>query len=66
MDDESHVRLVDTHSECDGGHDDVDLFGQKFVLVFGSDFSVHSRMVRDSFYSVDSQYLSEFFDLFAA
>ena len=55
MDDETHVGLVDTHAEGDGGNDDVDLFHEELVLILGTRLGVEASMVRQSFYSVDNQ-----------
>ena len=66
MDDETHVRLVDTHTESDRRHDYVDLLHQELVLVVGSGLGVQSGMVWSGLYSIDVQQLRKLLDLFAA
>ena len=66
MDDESHIRLIDSHSERDGRHDHVDFFHKELVLILGTCLGIKSGMIWCSLYSVDIQQLGEFFDLFSA
>ena len=55
MDYETHVGFVDTHAECNGGNDDINLFHKEFVLVFGSGLRIESGMIWQCFYAVDYQ-----------
>ena len=66
VDDKAHVRLVDSHAEGDGGHDDVDLLHQELVLVLGPGFGVQAGMVGQGPDSVDGEHLGHLFHLFAA
>ena len=45
VDDETHIGLVDAHAEGDGGHDDVHVLHEEFVLVLGADLVVQSGVV---------------------
>ena len=65
VDDKAHVGFVDAHAESDGGHDDIHLLGEEFVLVFGSHFAVQSRVVGQGFDAVDDQQLGQVFHFLA-
>ena len=45
VDYKAYVRFVYTHTEGDGGNDDIDLLHQEFVLVFGTGLGVESGVV---------------------
>ena len=66
VDDKTHIRLVDSHSECNGRHDHVHILHQKTVLVLGPDLGVQACVIRHGTYSVDYQHLSKLFDFLAA
>ena len=46
VDDEAHIRLVDAHTEGDGGHDDVGLLHQEVVLVLHAGTRIQTGMIR--------------------
>ena len=66
MDDEAHVRLVDSHAEGDGGHNYVHLLGEEFVLVVGTGFGIQSRVVGERLDAVDFQQGSHLLHLLPA
>ena len=66
MDDETDVRLVDTHAERNGGDDHVHILHQEAVLVLRPCPGIQSRMVRKSFYSVNIQKVRNLFHLLPA
>ena len=66
MDDETDVRLVDSHAECYGSDNDVYLFHEELVLVLGPGLGIQAGMVRQRLDSVDGEYLRHFLHLLAA
>ena len=64
VDDKADVRLVDSHSESNGGHDDIDLLHQELVLVVGPGFGVQAGVVRKGLDAVDGKHLGHFLHLF--
>ena len=66
VDDEPHVRLVDTHSEGDCGDDYVHILHQEAVLVLRPCLRIQSGMIGKSFYSINIQQVRSLFDLFTA
>ena len=48
MDDKPNVRLVDTHTECDGGHDNLSPFHDEVILGLAPEIGIKSCMVRCS------------------
>ncbi len=66
MYDKSHVRFVDSHSECYRGHDYVNVLHQEPVLVLCPGLGIESGMVRGCLYSVDVQQLCQFLHFFSA
>ena len=52
---EAHIGLIDTHTEGDGGHDDVDVFHQEGILRLCTGGRVESCMVGRSLDVVGSQ-----------
>ncbi len=53
MDDETHVRLVDSHSKGDGGDNDVDLLHQKLVLILCTCLRIKACVIWRRLYPVD-------------
>ena len=48
MDDKPHIRSVDSHPKCYGGHDNLDFLVDKGVLCPHALFGSHARMVTDN------------------
>ena len=63
---EPHVRLVDTHSESDCGHDYVYFLHQEPVLIFRTGLGIQSGVVRQGLDTVYIEELRQFRDLFPA
>ena len=66
MDDEPHIRLVNTHSECDGGHNHVHLLHQELVLVLRPHFRIQAGVVRHGTDTIDHKHLGQLLHLLAA
>ena len=66
MDHESHVGLVDTHAEGDGGDNDVDFLMQEGVLVFRAGGAVHTGVVRQGVNIVYFEKFGQLLHFFAA
>ena len=66
MDHIAYVGLVDTHTEGNGGHNDVSLFHQEGVLIPRSRLRVHACMVRQSLDTVGAENVGELLHPFSA
>ena len=66
MDDESHIRLVDSHSEGNRSNNHVHVFHQEGILIVRSGLRVETCMVRGCLYAVDIQEFCEFLHLLTA
>lgn len=64
MDDKADIRFVNTHTESDGGNDDIYLLHQEVVLCLGSECRVKTRMIRLCLDIIGTQYLRQFLYLF--
>ena len=61
----AHIRLVDTHTECDGSNNDLTFFHQKSILVLASFLRIHTCMIWQSGDIVHLQNLRERLNLLA-
>ena len=66
MNHKAHVRLVDTHTKRDGSYYHLDILLQKRVLIGVSRSRIHSRVIGTCLDTVGTEYLGQFFHLFAA
>ena len=66
MDHKTHVGLVYSHSEGDGGHNHVYILHQEGILVLRPGPGIQPSMVRQGLYSVDREEGGEFLDLLPA
>ena len=64
MDDKADIRFVNTHTESDGGNDDIYLLHQEVVLCLGAECRVKTRMIRLCLDIIGTQYLRQFLYLF--
>ena len=64
MNDETHVGLVNSHTEGDGCHDDVYLLRQEVVLRLRARGGIESRMIGCRLDFVGTQHFREFLHLF--
>ena len=64
VDDIAHIRLVNTHTKSDGGHNHVCFLHQEVILVLNSGLGVQTGMVRQCANLVNLQKSSQFFHLF--
>ncbi len=55
VDDEAHIGLVDTHTEGDGGHDDVDVLLEEVILRLRTFIGLQSGVVRRGLEAVELQ-----------
>ena len=62
---EPHIRLVDTHTECNRRNNHLTLFHQECILVRTTCCRIHSGMVRSGADAVHLQHLGEIFHLLA-
>ncbi|MNX86667.1 hypothetical protein D3C86_1185590 [compost metagenome] len=62
----TNIWLVDSHTKSNRCYNDIDIFHQEHVLVFGTCFSVQSRVIRNRTDTIHLQYLRDFFYLFTA
>ena len=62
----TYVRLVNTHSERYGRHDDVHLFHKELVLILGAGLCIQSSMIRRGLDAVDVQQFSKLLHFLAA
>src|SRR5690606_39642738 len=62
----SDIRLVDAHTERNGGHHDVDFFIQKIILVFHPHVCIEPCMIRDGLEAVHVEQLGDLLDLLPA
>ena len=65
MYDEAHIRLVDSHAEGDGGHDDVDILHEEVVLCLRTQLRFQSGMVGCCLDIVGLEDFSQLLHLFA-
>ena len=65
MYDEAYIWLVDTHTECYRGYDDIDIFHQEIILCLAPYDCIETGMVRRRFYIVGNKYSRQFFHLFS-
>ena len=65
MDDEAHVRFVDSHSEGDGGDNHVDSLHDEVILCLGACGGVHSGVIGFGSDFVGSEHFGEFLHFFA-
>ena len=65
MDDKSYIRLVNTHTEGDSRHDDIDTLHQEVVLSLRTGCRIQTCMIRSSLDIVCLEYFSQFFHLFS-
>ena len=66
MDHETHIGLVNTHSESNGSDNNIDAFKQESVLISRTCRRIHSRMICQRLYIVHLQQFGQFLDLFTA
>ena len=66
MDDETHIRLVDAHSECYRRHNDVNLLHQEPVLILRPCLRIKTGMVWRRLDAVDVQQFRKLFHLLSA
>ena len=59
----SNIRLIYSHTECNGCNNYIYLLHKELVLVLRSGCSIKSGMVRSSLYSIDIQQLSHLLHL---
>ena len=64
--DKAHIRLVDSHAEGYGRHNDLHVLHQEPVLVLRPGLRIQSRMIRKRADSVDLQQLGDFLNFLAA
>ena len=60
MDDVAHIRLVDTHTEGDGGHDDINLIHDEIVLRLCARRRIHASMIGTGIDVIGPQHLGQF------
>ena len=65
MDDKSHVRLVDSHSECNCRYDDVNFLHQESILILRPCLCVKPCVIWESFYPIDIQQFGQLLHLLA-
>ena len=63
MNDEAHIRFVDSHTKGDGGYDNINFLHQKVVLRLRAQCGFQSCMVRCGLDVVSLQNLSQFLHL---
>ena len=61
-----HIGLVDAHAKGYGGHNHVDLFKQKRILVGTAGSRIHAGMIGQRLDVVDPEHLGQFLDSLAA
>ena len=66
MDDKPHIGLVNTHTEGDGRHDNIDILAQEGILVCTAHRALHAGMIGQRLDVVETEHLGEFLHLFAA
>ena len=65
MDDVTHIRFVDAHTESNGCHDDIDILLEESVLILATHSRVHAGMVGQCLDVVGLENLGEFLNLLA-
>ena len=63
MDDKTHNRLVNTHTEGNGGNDDINLLHQEVILSLGKGSRIKARMIRRSLDFIGLQNLCQLLNL---
>ncbi len=66
MDHKPHIGLVDAHAKGYGGHNHVDLFKQKRILIGTAGGRIHAGMIGQRLDVVDPEHLGQFLDSLAA
>src|SRR5690606_1390956 len=66
VDNDTHVRLINTHTKGNGSNNHVNLFIQKLILVGCPCCSIHSGMVGQSLYTIHNQKFCKLFNLLPA
>ena len=65
MDNVAYIRFVNTHSECDGSHDNVNLLHDEGVLRLAACGCLHACMIGHGRYVISLEYLGQFLYLLA-
>ena len=66
MDDKPYVRFVYSHTKRYGSYDDVDLFEKESILIGCAGETVHTGVVRECLYVIDTKHLGQFLNFLAA
>ena len=64
MDNKTHIRLVDTHTKCNGGYNDIDAFHEEIVLGLWACCAIKTCMIRSRFNIIGLENFGKFFHLF--
>ena len=62
---EAHIRLIDTHAEGDSGDDDLDIVTDKGLLVAAALDVLQAGMIRAGLVAVSLQVIGQFIHLLA-
>ena len=66
MDNEAHIRFVDTHAEGDGGDNHIHFLHQEFVLILFTGLAIESCVIRECLDAVHHQSFGQFLHFFTA
>ena len=65
VDDKAHIRLVNTHSECNGRNNHIYLLHEESILIVSAGLGVQAGMIRRSLYSIYIKKFGQFFHFLA-